>query len=239
MTSQQGTRAESSAYTPPYNDADEITSVNPASYQQALPRAWAAGFLAVTLLCGTGGAATNPSMAAVAEAAPGTALATRVEYVDGRRQQENELLDVTEKLSYVQDQLSLNLSDTAAVLRVSRPTVYAWLRNDSKLQAHNIRRIDRLYAMAAEWRGLCSAPLGRYVRRIVHNGSSILDLLSEANLNESAIRAAFSLARRVMDRTREPRRGRRTHTAEVADRFGLPEPTPEEKERAITEAIGI
>jgi hypothetical protein len=194
--------------------------------------------LATTLLVGTGGAATSPSMAAMAQAAARTALADRLEYAGARRRQENELVDLTEKLAYVQDQFSLNLSDTAAVLRVSRPTVYAWLRDDSEPQEHNIHRIDRLYALAKEWRETSPAPLGDCNRRIVHSGRSILELLSEADLNDSTIRAAFSTARRAMDRTGEGRRGRRSRSAEVADRFGLPEPTPDEQERAISEVTG-
>jgi len=223
--------------------ADQITSVNPARaappYEFALPYGRAMGLLTILLLSGTGGAATSPSMAAMAEAATRTAVADRLECAGSRTGQENELFDLTEKLAYVQDQFSLNLSDTAAVLRVSRPTVYAWLRDDSEPQAHNIRRIDCLYALAKEWREMSPAPLGNWIRRIVHNDTSILNLLSEADLNDFTIRAAFSTARRAMDRTGEGRRGRRSRSAEVAARFGLPDPTPDEQERAISEVTGI
>jgi hypothetical protein len=194
--------------------------------------------MAFMVLAGTGGAATDCSITALVQAAVHTAVAGRLAYAGSRGRQESELFDVTAKLAYVQDQFSLNLSDTAAVLRVSRPTVYAWLRDDSEPQAHNIRRIDRLYALAKEWREMSPAPLGSYAWPTIHEGASILGLLSEADLNESAIRAAFSTARRVMERTGEPRRGRRTRTAKGAERFGLAEPTPGEQERAISEVTG-
>jgi len=218
-------------------EAGLVTSAHPASVVAA--PLCATGVFFLLMLAGTGGAVTSSAAAGMAGTADATSTTCRVEHIGGGRREERQIVETAEKLAFVQDQFSLNLSGVAAILRVSRPTVYSWLREDWDPQTHNLSRIERLYGLAQIWRRLSLAPLGRYVRRPLYRNTSILSLLSNQSINESAVRAAFSIAQRALERTEGPRRSGRTITAELMERYGFPEPTPEEQDQAISGATGI
>lgn len=115
-----------------------------------------------------------------------------------------------EMLKSVRDTFMLNISDSAQVLKISRPTVYQWssLADIEQIRAHKDReRLKQLYRLAQSWihRGQL---LGRWLHETLSSGKSVLDLLSEENIDEVALFSAHSqlLANRSRLRTAEHER---------------------------------
>src|ERR1039457_3933293 len=98
---------------------------------------------AIFLAAGTGGIGSPSSIPVITGAAMPTTSACRITHACNSAQVNvDEIAGTTEGLAIIQHYLSLNISDLASALRVSRPTVYAWLREESEPQANNISRIQ-------------------------------------------------------------------------------------------------
>lgn len=94
---------------------------------------------------------------------------------------------LSRRVAAIRHYLSLTITDLARVLRVERPTVYAWIAETSRPHDQNLVRIWRIYELACAWRSLSTKPLGKLIREPV-GGASLLDLLSSANLPTAQIR---------------------------------------------------
>lgn len=91
-------------------------------------------------------------------------------------------------LTRVRSRLSLTMVETASVLQVERPTVYAWLAGRAEPQPRNRHRIERLYELSNAWARLTSRPLGDLVRTQGEGGFSLVELLQADRYEEAAAR---------------------------------------------------
>lgn len=154
------------------------------------------------MLVGTGGIAT--ANARIVQAVPtGPAPIQFVRPADAATDS-LQLLNTQEKLAGVRRYLSMNVTDMARALRVRRPTVYSWLRDDPSVRATHAHRLDALYRIARAWRGMSQRPIGQFLRQQLTSGTSLIDLLSTRSLDEPAIRAALSQIHEVLSRTKRP-----------------------------------
>ena len=85
----------------------------------------------------------------------------------------------------VRNTFSLTIRDAADVFRVSRPTIYQWLKLDSidLIRSSADRdRLKRLYAIAMAW---TSRPKlsGRWYQLVLPSGQTVLDILKGENLD--------------------------------------------------------
>lgn len=112
------------------------------------------------------------------------------------------------RVAIIRHYLSLTITDLGRVLRVGRPTVYAWIAETSRPHDDNLTRIGRIYDLARAWRSLSSMPLGGLVREPM-DGPALIDLLSRENLPVSQIRRVFVRCAEVQRGSAEgmPRRG--------------------------------
>lgn len=205
-----------------------------------LPPFFGTGFLVLGLSAGTGGAMSAPALAAATLGSATNPNVGQIERLVGKKRSEDYLSDTAEQLVFVQQQFSLNRSDLSQVLRVSRPTVYAWLREESQPQADNIQRVRELFGFARLWRNMSTHPVGRMVRRPLHNGQALFGLLSADVLDETAVRRSLAqVCRAVQSREGEVHRPRKPLTEEMAERFGLAEPSERERQSSIEDEIGI
>lgn len=109
------------------------------------------------------------------------------------------------KLARVRANLSLQVAELARVLEVERPTIYAWMRDESiALRAENAERLDRLEEVALTWERLSELPIGSLVRKRGDSGESVVSLLeqerhteAEELLREIAANAEHRPVRRV------------------------------------------
>ena len=112
----------------------------------------------------------------------------------------------------LQAALSVNKSELARILRVSRPTVYDWL-DDGVPNAENVARIQQILRLLQGARVSSANPLfPRLVRFPHHPGTpALLDMLREETLNEPAILEALRRAKATgdaIDRERDQREAR-------------------------------
>ena len=112
----------------------------------------------------------------------------------------------TDELLQFQSALSINISEFARILRVSRPTVYDWL-DGGHPNLDNATRIQVLLRLQSESRVSHRAPLmPQFVRLPRETGRpTLIELLCEKTLNETAIRVELLRAKAMSDeiRTRE------------------------------------
>lgn len=97
----------------------------------------------------------------------------------------------SELLAEIRASLSLNIKELATVLQVERPTIYAWIRESSKPQRQNLRRLHQLHRLAQVWNRLSNKPLGDEVRAFDNKERSILHYLAEEDIPEAEVRRCF------------------------------------------------
>ena len=114
--------------------------------------------------------------------------------------------------------LSLSVAETARVLGVRRPTVYAWERGEVPAQKNAIR-LRVLFELANHWRSLSEEPVGALRRELVAtDGKSLVALLSERRLRADAIKAAMT---NLLSLQRQELAARPLSGPELAQRFGF------------------
>jgi transcriptional regulator with XRE-family HTH domain len=176
------------------------------------------GAVVISMLVGTGGIASGATVSWIPHESP----SYRVRCTSLTSQSPVALLDTRERMAGLRRYLSLNISDLARVLRVERPTVYAWLKGSSAPHPGNLKRLEKIYRLAREWRARSSTPMGVYVRESIENGCSVLDHLAEENPDEQAIGRAFSAIRARLDQEQTTRSARRRSVDESAQLHGFP-----------------
>ena len=112
-------------------------------------------------------------------------------------------LPVADQVRELQTALSVNKSELARILRVSRPTVYDWL-GGGQPNADNVTRIRTLLQLLWESRVTPANPLfPRFVRSAVEpGGQRLLDVLAEETIDEAAVRSAVGRAKGLGDAIR-------------------------------------
>ncbi len=121
-------------------------------------------------------------------------------------------LPVARQVRELQAGLSVNKSELARILGVSRPTVYDWL-DGGEPNAANIERIRRILGILSNARVSPSNPLfPRFVRvPNVVGDRALVDLLREPDFDEDAVEAAVREAKAMgdaLDRQRREREAR-------------------------------
>lgn len=159
---------------------------------------WNNAFLSAVLLVGTGGFANAQTVSYVPSGAllPVRVLRSTDGHIDSDR-----LLDTQEKLAGIRRYLSMTVTDLAKVLRVGRPTVYSWLRDDADLRAEHAQRLETIYRIARKWRTMSSRPVGAFLNQPLMAGETPLSLLSARTVDELAVQRAFSQIRNASSRT--------------------------------------
>ena len=116
-------------------------------------------------------------------------------------------LPIERQVRELQAAMSINKSELARILRVSRPTVYDWL-DGGEPNADNRSRIRTLLRLVSESRVSANDPLfPRFVRSALEPGDrSLLELLGEEVIDEATAKHVIRRARALggeMDAERE------------------------------------
>ncbi len=139
-------------------------------------------------------------------------------------------LDAADQIRGVLAALGLNKSQLAAVLRVSRPTLYGWLNGVEPGNA-NADRIDQICGLLQKEGISGERPLNaRFVRRAISPDSRpLVDLLAEDTIDQDHI---APLLRQAQDLTQATSDRRKRREARLRD-LGYEEPSDEEQSKAI------
>lgn len=135
-------------------------------------------------------------------------------------------LSPSEQIAFVRESLSLNMSQLAELVGVTRPTVYAWLEGRERRQGETAGKIMRLATIAQkiERKNIPRADL--LVKRPLFNGKNLLDLIKEGR----EISRELDDLKAIGDREAATRQDRRSYRAkqdvsrmeEVIDEVSLP-----------------
>lgn len=167
---------------------------------------WNNAVLAAVFLVGTGGFA-NPQMIArsanpqIINRTSSGSFDVLVISESGEVVDTNRLLDTQEKLAGIRRYLSMNVTDMAKALRVARPTVYSWFRDEAGLRSHHLQRVEAIYGIARRWRRISIQPVGAFLAQPLASGDSLIGLLSAKALNEPEIQEAFAQIQQALNRT--------------------------------------
>jgi hypothetical protein len=130
-------------------------------------------------------------------------------------------------LAELRSVLGLNIAETARVVGVERPTIYAWLGRRSIPQRANGVRLARLEGVVGMWRRLATGAPGPLVRAPGSNGRSLVDLLALDPIPETLVESRMREIARVETAPRRP------SVREIAERHGLATRSRAESQREI------
>lgn len=95
--------------------------------------------------------------------------------------------NTTKMLAVIESLFGNSASDMAKILRVSRPMIYHY-REGMEPSGENRRRLQVLAALASDWDSLVKQPLRGLLKVKQPEGRSLLDFLSDEDLDVSALR---------------------------------------------------
>lgn len=150
----------------------------------------------LVLTAGTGGILTAHNTAEIARWFYDPLI-----HIEPSRAQQADMRSPAEHVANIRDVFSINMSDLATVLGVTRPTVYAWLAGQEPKE-EAIIRIQQLSQAADEFNRANITRLDKLVHRPALNGRSLLDILKT---NEDPA-AALAILKVIADKEAQARR---------------------------------
>jgi transcriptional regulator with XRE-family HTH domain len=115
-----------------------------------------------------------------------------------------------DQIRFIQASLGLTVAQLASVLDVERQTIYNWLQAElpPTLHARTRTRLTQIRGIAHEWNRRCPLPAGKLAVSLDVNGATLLKLLSQAQIDDVALRVVMdALATKIIG-ARELRRER-------------------------------
>lgn len=96
-----------------------------------------------------------------------------------------EMQPFNEQLTQVKQSMGLNILELAAILQVSRPTIYGWIESkEIKIHKKNQERLNSLYEIGKTWEGKHLGRLGSYLHKPLGAANiSLFALLKSGRLN--------------------------------------------------------
>lgn len=145
-------------------------------------------------------------------------------------------LPVARQIRELQTALSVNKSELARILGVSRPTVYDWL-DDGEPNAANRARIRTLMRLLSESRVSTNNPLfPRFTRSALEPGNRILlDVLSEETIDEATAKNLMRRAKALGDAIDAERDKREARLRDA----GFEEPDEEQRRANLATNVAL
>ena len=145
-------------------------------------------------------------------------------------------LSVVEQMQEVQAALSLNKSQLARVLRVSRPALYEWFRGKEPNPA-NTDRLHSVLRCMVRARASGTSPLNaRFVRQPAGlDEPALLDLLSEERIDEDRVVSAIEEAQALGDAATR----RRAAREERLRKLGFEDPGREQRREQLARNMAL
>jgi DNA-binding XRE family transcriptional regulator len=141
--------------------------------------------------------------------------------------------DPVQQLSTIQTRLGLSKVGLARACRVERQTIYDWYKEKFPPTGDNARRLNTLFRIAnkAMKRGLPSLD-PRHAGRILSDGKSLPELLSEELLDQMAI------ARAIEELAQQENLRRSRSARSIRERLGWKEPSEEQQNANLDYNLG-
>lgn len=137
----------------------------------------------------------------------GGSLSKAADWLAGVSEVRRDERSISEMIAFIQAMLSLNVTEISEVMRVKRPTVYAWLDESAVPLPHNETRIVKIFNLAKQWAERSDLPVGALVRRRIEGGPSLVELLARAEIHDAPVVARFQEFSLVVKRMAKQARG--------------------------------
>ena len=143
---------------------------------------------------------------------------------------------VAEQVQELLAALSVNKSQLAQILRVTRPTIYEWLRGN-RPNAANTKRLSTLLRILERASVSSLAPLNaRFVRQSAESGEpSLIDMLGEEQINENHLIQVVEQVRILGDEASRTRVSREDRLR----RLGFEEPDQEQRREQLASNVAL
>jgi hypothetical protein len=97
-------------------------------------------------------------------------------------------LDGAELVAEIKATLGVSVTDLAAIVRVSRQSIYDWIGGGQVSEA-NDARLRALHQVCQDWQSRVERPVGRLLRTKTADGPSLFDLLVTEPLDLQAVQS--------------------------------------------------
>ena len=124
---------------------------------------------------------------------------------------------VSECLAVIRTAFSLQISQIAEILQVSRPTIYAWISDERQPHQPNRDRLNDIYALAKFWNTISALPLGAAALLAPDAaGATLFDRLKESEVDLNSAKERLQAMSRQADMQVAPLR-----VADLARKYGI------------------
>jgi hypothetical protein len=113
---------------------------------------------------------------------------------------------IAEKLRVIRSRLSLDIIETAAVLRADKPAVYSWLNGHDVPGKSTCKRLASIFETTVAWHEMSPQPLGVMVRQVVGVAPALVGLLRQEDLDTACIHHHLELLAAHQREQRAPER---------------------------------
>lgn len=90
-------------------------------------------------------------------------------------------------VAIIRSTFGLTVTDMAAILKVERPTIYSWLREDATPLRDNRARLEKALGIANSWRSYAGETTVPDLKRTGQDGNSLFSLLCDEYIREHVI----------------------------------------------------
>jgi len=139
-------------------------------------------------------------------------------HVESSKVNQVDMRSPAEHVANIRDIFSINMSDLASVLGVTRPTVYAWLEGQEP-KAEAVTHIEQLSRTADTFNRASIIRLDKLVHRPILNGRSLLDMLKTDEDLLTALDTLKAVANKEAKSRHEPK-GISKHLRSLDDVLG-------------------
>lgn len=98
-----------------------------------------------------------------------------------------ESVTVREQIAGIKGAFGISVTDLGDILKITRQTVYDWMREERQIQSENNERLNTVHFIAKQWNAMSSLPAKKVLRQNLEDGKSILDLLKEDDIQTERI----------------------------------------------------
>lgn len=126
-------------------------------------------------------------------------------------------VSVSERLAVIRAAFSLQISQIADILEVSRPTIYGWISQGQQPQPRHRDRLNNIYALAKFWNTKSAVPLGAEAMLAPDAaGETLIDCLKDTDINLDTVEDRLqALSRQTVLKFSPPRAG------DLARKYGI------------------
>ncbi len=219
---QDGVTAVPYEATPEVSGAITFAASAHSSYP-VLPPLLATGAFALILMAGTGGGVDGLTLSGLGQLLNPTSVQYRLVGRLNRSDEPQIEEAMPNVLTSIRAYLGLNMTEFASVSRVSRPTVYAWLRGETQPQDHHADRIRCLEKIARHAARVALQPVKPYLHQELSSGLSLYQMLLREQIEIGEVRSALAEIFEAMASAARVASSRTT-AVDLAQRYGYSRP---------------